>query len=65
MPVVIGLFEWGRTHTDVQPLVDFVHVGCGHPVEVRAQCTAGHAVTPDELELRPAATSEQSGGAGQ
>lgn len=64
MPVVIGLFDWGRTHTDVQPLVDFVHAGCGHPVEVRAQCTAGHAVTPDKLELRPAATSEQSGGAG-
>ena len=54
MPVVFGLFEWGRRHTDVQPLVEFEHVGCGHPVEVHVQCTAGHEVTPDEIEWRPA-----------
>jgi DNA-binding HxlR family transcriptional regulator len=55
MPVVLGLFEWGRRHTDVRPLVDFAHVGCGHPVGVRVQCTAGHEVAPDEVEWRPAA----------
>src|ERR1700727_3852676 len=33
MPVVIGLFEWGRTDTDVQPLVDFVHARCGPSFE--------------------------------
>lgn len=54
MPVVFGLFEWGRRHTDVQPLVDFAHAGCGHPIEVRVQCTAGHDVGPDEIEWRPA-----------
>ena len=54
MPVVFGLFEWGRRHTDVQPLVEFEHVGCGHPVEVNVQCTAGHEVGPDEIEWRPA-----------
>jgi DNA-binding HxlR family transcriptional regulator len=54
MPVIFGLFEWGRRYTDVQPLVDFAHVGCGHPIEVRVQCTAGHEVGPDEIEWRPA-----------
>jgi DNA-binding HxlR family transcriptional regulator len=61
MPVVLSLFEWGRRHTDVQPLVDFAHAGCDHPVEIRVQCTAGHEVSPDELEWRPAATSAKSG----
>ena len=55
MPVVFGLFEWGRRHTDVQPIFDFAHVGCGHPIEVRVQCTAGHQVGPDEIEWRPTA----------
>ena len=54
MPVIFGLFEWGRRHTDVRPIVDFAHAGCGHPIEVRVQCTAGHEVGPDEIEWRPA-----------
>jgi DNA-binding HxlR family transcriptional regulator len=61
MPVVFGLFEWGRRHTDVQPLVEFAHAGCGRAVEVSVRCTAGHDVSPDEIEYRPAgatATSE-------
>jgi DNA-binding HxlR family transcriptional regulator len=52
MPVVFGLFEWGRRHTDVQPLIDLAHTGCGRPVEVHVQCTAGHEVSPDEIEWR-------------
>ena len=55
MPVVVGLFEWGRKHTDVQPLVEFAHSGCGHRAEARVQCTAGHDVSLDEIELRPSA----------
>lgn len=65
MPVVFGLFEWGRRHTDVQPLVEFAHAGCGHPIEVRVQCTAGHELAPDEIEWRPAATPATPGGAGR
>lgn len=53
-PVVLALFEWGRKHTDVQPLIEFAHAGCGHPVEVRVRCTAGHDVGPDEIEQRAA-----------
>jgi DNA-binding HxlR family transcriptional regulator len=54
MPVVFGLFEWGRRHTDVQPLVEFEHAGCGHPVEVHVRCTAGHEVGPDDVEWHSA-----------
>jgi DNA-binding HxlR family transcriptional regulator len=64
MPVVVGLFEWGRRHTDVQPLVEFAHAGCGHPAEVSVQCTAGHEVNLDEIELRPVGSQAGSGGAG-
>lgn len=52
MPVLFGLFAWGRRHTDVQPLVDFAHAGCGHPIEVRVQCTAGHELGPEDIEWR-------------
>jgi len=55
MPVIFGLFEWGRRHTDVQPLVEFEHTGCGHPIEVRVQCTAGHELGPDEIGWRTVA----------
>jgi DNA-binding HxlR family transcriptional regulator len=60
MPVIFGLFEWGRRHTDVQPLVDFAHVGCGHPIELHVRCSAGHEVGPDEIEWRRAG-GESSG----
>lgn len=55
MPVVFGLFEWGRRHTAVQPLVEFSHAGCGHPLEVQVRCTAGHELGPDDIEWRPTA----------
>jgi DNA-binding HxlR family transcriptional regulator len=50
MPVVFGLFEWGRRHTDARPRVAFAHAGCGRPIEVRVQCAAGHDVAPDQIE---------------
>jgi DNA-binding HxlR family transcriptional regulator len=59
MPVLFGLFEWGRRHASVQPLVEFSHAVCGHPIEVRVQCTAGHEVGPGEIERRPAAAPGQ------
>lgn len=52
MPVIFGLFEWGRRHTDAQPLVEFAHAGCGSPIEVHVRCAAGHEVGPDEIEWR-------------
>lgn len=57
MPVVLGLFEWGRRHTDAEPLLELAHAGCGHPVEVSVRCTAGHDVGPAEIEWRPSAAA--------
>ncbi len=53
MPVVFGLFEWGKRHAGIRPLVDFAHAGCGQPLEVQVRCAAGHQVGPDEIEWRP------------
>jgi DNA-binding HxlR family transcriptional regulator len=53
-PVVLGLFEWGRRHAGIQPLVAFAHAGCGQPLQVEVRCAAGHEVGPDEVEWRPA-----------
>jgi DNA-binding HxlR family transcriptional regulator len=52
MPVVLGLFQWGRRHAGVRPQVEFSHAGCGRPIEVHVQCTAGHEVGPEEIAWR-------------
>src|SRR6185437_6268661 len=59
MPGKFVLFDWGRRHNDVPPLVDFAHAGCGQPVEIHVRCAAGHEVGPAELEWRPTATAER------
>lgn len=61
MPVVFGLFEWGRKHTGIQPLVEFSHAGCGHPIEVQVRCTAGHEVGPDDIEWHPTSAAIAAG----
>ena len=65
LPVVFGLFEWGRKHAGIRPLVEFSHAGCGQPVEVQVRCAAGHEVGPDELAWRPAPGPEQGERAGE
>jgi len=65
MPVLIGLFEWGRRYTQAQPLIEFEHAGCGHPIDVHVQCTAGHDLAPEDITLRPAATRSETGGGGE
>jgi DNA-binding HxlR family transcriptional regulator len=54
MPVVLGLHEWGRRHTDAASLLELVHDGCGAPVEVRVLCARGHELGNDDVVLRPA-----------
>lgn len=54
MPVVFGLFEWGKRHASDGPTVDLVHIDCGEPIEQHVTCRAGHLVNPDDLELRAA-----------
>jgi DNA-binding HxlR family transcriptional regulator len=52
-PVVLGLFEWGRKHAGINPLVEFTHAGCGEQIEVQVRCAAGHQVGPEELAWNP------------
>lgn len=52
-PVVLGLFEWGRKHAGINPLVEFSHTGCGEPIEVQVRCAAGHRVGEGEVTWRP------------
>ena len=50
LPVVLGLFQWGRKHSTVNPPVDFSHLGCDQPIEVEVRCTTGHEVGIDEIQ---------------
>jgi DNA-binding HxlR family transcriptional regulator len=52
MPVVIGLFEWGLRHAEGTDQLEFAHVDCGEPVELRVTCAAGHDLGADEVEVR-------------
>ena len=51
MPVVLGLFEWGSRHLADRPPVELTHTGCGGPVRLHVTCSAGHELTPDDIEL--------------
>jgi len=57
-PVLLALFEWGRRHAGINPLVAFSHAGCGEPVGVQVRCAAGHQVGEDEIAWRPAGPAE-------
>lgn len=49
MPVVWGMFEWGRRHLPDEPGLRLVHLGCGAEATVEVRCAEGHAVPPPEL----------------
>ncbi|PUB24918.1 HxlR family transcriptional regulator [Promicromonospora sp. AC04] len=49
LPVVLGLFQWGRKHTSTNPPISFTHTGCDEPVGVAVQCDAGHRVGLAEI----------------
>jgi DNA-binding HxlR family transcriptional regulator len=51
MPVVWGLFEWGRKHLgDVR--LRLAHRDCGAPATVEIRCAEQHVVPPEELAVR-------------
>jgi DNA-binding HxlR family transcriptional regulator len=51
MPVVWGLFEWGRKHLgDVR--LRLAHRGCGAAASVEIRCADDHVVPPEELAVR-------------
>ncbi len=51
MPVVFGLFEWGKRHTQAARSLDLTHADCGERVHVEMVCDAGHRPAPDDVEL--------------
>src|SRR6185312_200808 len=51
-PALMALMQWGdRWLDDRGGPVELRHRDCGEPVSVELRCAAGHAVTPDELDL--------------
>ena len=55
-PVLVALMRWGDAHREDVPggTVTLHHTGCGAAVDVRVECSAGHAVELEETELRAA-----------
>jgi DNA-binding HxlR family transcriptional regulator len=51
MPVVWGMFEWGRRYFD-ETRLQLSHLGCGAEATVEIRCAEGHDVPPDELAVR-------------
>ncbi|MEE2033611.1 winged helix-turn-helix transcriptional regulator [Rhodococcus chondri] len=59
-PIVVALRQWGDKHAvDPEgPLLEVRHDGCGSPIRVVVECSAGHgALTPHDVSvtLGPAA----------
>ncbi len=52
MPVVWGMFEWGRRHLHNDTRLRLTHLACGSDATVEIRCADGHSVPPDELGVR-------------
>jgi DNA-binding HxlR family transcriptional regulator len=53
-PALVALMQWGdRWLDDRGGPVELRHRECGERVAVELRCSAGHAVTPDEVDLAP------------
>jgi DNA-binding HxlR family transcriptional regulator len=52
MPVILGLFDWGRRYASGASDLEFVHADCGEPIEVHVTCEAGHELTQDHIQMR-------------
>ncbi|WP_448463564.1 winged helix-turn-helix transcriptional regulator [Mycolicibacterium sp. XJ870] len=52
MPVVWGLFEWGRRHVPNRSPLRLAHDGCGARATVEIRCDEGHLVPADELVVK-------------
>ena len=49
VPTLVALAAWWAEHLPHQPSPSHAHAGCGATVTARVECSAGHAVTMDEL----------------
>lgn len=52
LPVVLGLFEWGKKHVPNRTRMEPAHHGCGASAHVEIRCEKGHSVGLDDLALR-------------
>jgi DNA-binding HxlR family transcriptional regulator len=52
MPVVWGMFEWGRRHLQHNTRLRLTHTDCGADASVEIRCAEGHLVAPDEIGVR-------------
>jgi DNA-binding HxlR family transcriptional regulator len=50
--LLVALAEWGRRLDADRDGVEFVHAGCGEPLQAAVRCAAGHDVAPGEAEAR-------------
>jgi DNA-binding HxlR family transcriptional regulator len=54
LPVLVALYNWGARHTDVPKLIELVHEGCGHSLDVEVTCRKhpGERIGPADVDLR-------------
>jgi DNA-binding HxlR family transcriptional regulator len=54
MPVVLAMFEWGRSHLPSRSPLRLFHKDCGADASVEIRCANDHKVPPGELGVRVA-----------
>jgi DNA-binding HxlR family transcriptional regulator len=50
--LLVALGEWGRRLDADRDGVEFVHAGCGAPLQATVRCADGHDVAPGQAEAR-------------
>src|ERR1700761_2942076 len=50
--LLVAFGEWGRRLDADRDGVEFVHAGCGEPLQATVRCAAGHDVAPGQAEAR-------------
>jgi DNA-binding HxlR family transcriptional regulator len=49
MPVVFALAQWSNEYQAKSSPIGLSHAGCDAPVTIKAECSHGHTVEPDQL----------------
>jgi DNA-binding HxlR family transcriptional regulator len=50
--LLVAFADWGRRLDADRDGVEFVHAGCGEPLQATVRCAAGHDVAPGQAEAR-------------
>jgi DNA-binding HxlR family transcriptional regulator len=51
MPVLLALLQWGNAHDPPPYPPALTHTACGEPVQIVAECAAGHALQLDDITV--------------